>query len=541
MPAYTRSQLAQALLYLRGNPIRFDKHPYMTTMMDSTAMDKLYICSRQVGKSVNICVELLIDPITDDLPIQGLRELYVMPREKQAKQFSVEKLQPMIYGSDPYKEMYTDSSCRKDVFLYTFKDINGKEGHQIYLRAAYQSADAARGVPADKICIDEVQDILPSFLPDILSSSLASPYRKIMKCGTPKSEDNHIEKLWIDAQQHEWAVPCYAHSPVFWNIPLGVENIGPKSVVCSKCKKPINPLEGIWVMTKACTTEDYTEGFHINQLAAELNMTEEKWKYNILGPYGKWTEDKFNNEVLGVSSGKAQQLITEEEMRACLAQPTPLFAMDRNYDDPPRRDVQWFAGVDWGEGRDDGTIVNGKKRYSSFTIFFIGTYDMYGKLNIAHYKKFRGNEASPLFIVDYIVKKMNQWNIVKLAADYGHGWGVIEQVIRGLGGNQRVFTICESATLVKLMQFDAPANRYTINRNEFIARLANAIKRQEINFPKGTEDCFKDFLAERTEFSEEGRKMMYIHRVDEPDDALHALMYLKIAADLQQGRLSVPI
>jgi len=539
MPHYTRSELACAYLRLRDKPLSFDDHPYMVGMLDSTHMDKLYMCSRQVGKSVSIGVELLIDPITDGLPISGLREVYVSPREKTSKQFSVEKLSPMIFESAPYVELYIDSTCRRDVFLYTFKSDSGGEGHQIYLRAAYHSADSARGIPADKICFDEVQDIIPAFLPDIESCTIASPYGMILKCGTPKSEDNHIEQMWQKSVQFEWAVLCTHCSK--WNCPLGSKHIGKEQVVCEYCGLPLNPvLHGTWVLSKNQDTPGAAEGFHINQLASKQNMTLKYWENNILKNLNNWTEDKFNNEILGISSGRAQKLLTDEDMQRCLCQSTPLFPMDRMYDMPPRKDVEWFGGVDWGEGRDEGSINNGKKHFASYTIFYIATYDMYGKLNIAHWKKFKGPEAAPSFLITYIAKKMQDWNIQMLGVDYGHGWGVIEQLITMLGSNERVVSMYESANLTQLMNYKPTARMYTINRNEFIARMVNSIKRQEINFPKGTEGSFPDFTAEFTEYSEQMRQLMYSHRVNEPDDSLHALMYLKIVADLRRGLISVP-
>lgn len=528
----TRAEIAAAVLKLRGKPLSFHDHAYMVGMVNDTHIEKLYMCSRQVGKSVSIAIELLVDPIASNLPIKGLREAYVAPRLEQAKQFSVEKLYPIIYESNTYANLYTDSKCRKDVFLYTFTT-----GHQIYLRAAYRSADAARGIPADKMCIDEVQDIIPAFLPEIDSCTLASPYGKKLKCGTPKSEDNHIESLWQNSLQFEWAVHCKACGK--WNCPLDMENIGKECVVCKYCKKPINPVDhGGWVIGKD-PQRPAMHAFHINQLASRQNMQKEYWENNILRPFNEWPEDKFKNEILGLSSGKAQQLLTEGDLYACHQQFTPLFSMDQMYEDPPRQDVQWFAGVDWGEGREDGDIIGGKKRYASFTVFFIGTYDMYGKLNVVHWKKFKGQEADPDFIVRYILHKMETWNIVQIGVDWGHGWGVIEQLVRGLGGKQRIVSFYESATLLQLLKYDAVANRYTINRNEFIARMCNSIKRKEINFCKGSEGCFPDFTAEKSEYSEQLRQTIYIHRVDEPDDALHALMYLKIVADIHRGFLAV--
>lgn len=527
--ALLRSQAAQLFLTLKKDPLSFKDHPYMPGMIDCTAPRKLYKCSRQVGKSVADCLELTVDPMFTNLPVKAMRSVYVSPSEKQAQQFSIEKLQPMIYESPRYRTMYTDNRSRRDVFLYTLSN-----GAQIYLRAAFKSADRVRGIPADKIVVDEIQDIVPAFLPDIISSALASRYNRVTTSGTPKALENFIEKDWLKSSMGEWAVPCHAHSPVFWNVNLGVGNIGKETLVCSNCGKPINAREGIWVDGQP---NAMTKGFHINQLASVINSEDpEKWKQNIVANFEDWSEDKFYNEILGVSFGHFSQILSAAEMAACTSpnSTSRLFDTSRFYDKPPTTRCRWFAGVDWGSGREEGGFEDGKKKYASFTIMVIGTIDADGKFVVAHFKKFRGKETDPQFCVDYVIRKAREWGVKRVGVDSGYGWGPNEQLIRALGKN-RVIKLLYSGNMAALTKWDNIAWQYTLNRSAFVSRMINLVKRRELVLPKGSEEMHKDFIALKSEYSQQSRRILYTHSQSEPDDTLHASIYCKFAADESRG------
>ena len=152
--------------------------------------------------------------------------------------------------------------------------------------------------------------------------------------------------------------------------------------------------------------------------------------------------------------------------------------------------------------------------------------------------KFKGDETSPEYVVKYIAQAFKKFNLQRIAADWGHGWGVNEQLMKAVSP-EKMFSVFESANLKELFHWDREAWRYTINRNEFLSRMVNSIKRQEIVFPKGCDEMYKDFVAERTEYSEQMRKMLFTHRVDEPDDSLHAAVYCKLAADLTLDKFSL--
>jgi phage terminase large subunit GpA-like protein len=76
--------------------------------------------------------------------------------------------------------------------------------------------------------------------------------------GTPKTEDNAIEKQWQRSSQAEWFIKCEACN--HYNIPHKdydlVKMIGPvrddiseerPAVVCAKCSRPVQPRKGRWV------------------------------------------------------------------------------------------------------------------------------------------------------------------------------------------------------------------------------------------------------------------------------------------------------
>ena len=70
-----------------------------------------------------------------------------------------------------------------------------------------------------------------------------------------------------------------------------------------------------------------------------------------------------------------------------------------------------------------------------------------------------------------------------------------------------------------------------------LAQLFDDIKHQKFAFQEWAEfePFAKDILAEYVEYNERTRTMQYDHPIDQPDDALHSLVYCKLAADISYG------
>jgi len=68
---------------------------------------------------------------------------------------------------------------------------------------AFLNPDRVRGVSADRVGIDEIQDLDITFLPIIRECMSASDLAIRQFTGTPKTLDNTLESLWQESSQAE--------------------------------------------------------------------------------------------------------------------------------------------------------------------------------------------------------------------------------------------------------------------------------------------------------------------------------------------------
>ena len=102
---------------------------------------------------------------------ENYHTLYVAPTGNQVSVFSTDKLDSAIRRSPFIKDHYTDTKTKDQI---SYKELSN--GSKIYLRSAFHSADAIRGISCDQSCIDEIQDIVSDHIPVIeqsMSHSLA--------------------------------------------------------------------------------------------------------------------------------------------------------------------------------------------------------------------------------------------------------------------------------------------------------------------------------------------------------------------------------
>lgn len=522
----SRSDIAKALFRLRDEPLSFEDHRYMIDILNDRSPKLLLKCSRQVGKSTIMSLRGGTNVAITNLGVKGIRQTYVTPSWVQTRTYVIEKLRPLFYDSPRFASLYFDKKTMNNIDTQTFRN-----GAIMFLRAAHFNADRVRGIPTDELQIDEIQDILVSSIPVMESSLDASKLGHEVMSGTPLSDSNPIEEFWRLSTQTEWVVPCHAHTPKIWNIP-SVENIGATGFICKKCGKLLNTEEGRWIDTVPGAA---IKGYHVSQLIVKLKQNPDRWKRDIVFRMEHWPEEKFHNEVLGISMGEAGRPFTTATLQAaCHPQmQTTMWDTSKYYDSPPTKKVRWFAGVDWGEGREQAVYEGSKKKYTSFTIFTIGAYDQNGNFFVAHVKKFKGKEEiKPSYIVDYIAQKFREWNIVKIAADWGFGWGVNESLMTKLGVNN-VVQCYHSSALKDEYSWDSDSYRYVLNRTAIMTHLIHDIQRQKVGFPKWTEfePYAGDFLALFAEYNYNTNTIQYSHSIQEPDDAFHSLLYAKFVAD----------
>ena len=81
-------------------------------------------------------------------------------------------------------------------------------GSLIHFRSAHLSPDRVRGITADQLAIDEIQDILADHIPVILETISHSNYKYQIYAGTPKTYENTLQQQWEKTTQCEFLIKC---------------------------------------------------------------------------------------------------------------------------------------------------------------------------------------------------------------------------------------------------------------------------------------------------------------------------------------------
>lgn len=290
----------------------------------------------------------------------SFKTLYVSATSQQAQVFSADRIKEPIETS-PLLSALTNRILSQNVF---FKQFTNRS--QIRLRYAFLSADRVRGIPADKILIDEVQDIMTENIPVIEECVSHSMFKIMRYAGTPKSLDNTIEVYWqAFSTQNEWLVPCdYCNN---WNN-LGEKNIGKKGVICAKCGKPLHTRHerAQWASMQPRTPYNEErvafEGFRIPQLMVPwIAESEEGWKDLIL-KFEQYPRAKFYNEVLGLSFDLGTRPLKRDQIKACCREAIRMSDLDEWV---TRAGNVTFAGLDWG-CHDDKTRILTRSGFKLF-------------------------------------------------------------------------------------------------------------------------------------------------------------------------------
>jgi hypothetical protein len=504
----------------------FDGRGYLRAIYDSPTKRKLLIAGRQVEKSTllgNMCLaHMLMNPY--------FRVLYVSPSNQQTKTFSRDRIAEPIELS-PFLTQNTNRRLLKNIFEKKF--INRS---QITLRFAFLNADRVRGIPADLVVIDEIQDILLDNVPVIEECASHSQFRRFIYSGTPKSLDNSIEYFWARfSTQNEWVVPCRRHGTPkdkgswHWNI-LDEENIGERGLVCSKCRRPIraDDPDANWASVNPTpNVEDPFEGYRIPQLMVPWI----DWK-SIKNKQRVYSRAKFYNEVLGRSYDAGTRPLTRRDIkRNCWDELSMRFYKDvRQYSGQ----CPIFMGVDWGTGE------------SSYTVVCLGGYLPFApdRFTWFYWHRFEGVESEPRMQLGIIRKLVAEFNVQKIGVDYGGGHWPNDELTRDYGAD-KVKKYQWVGNVKKKIKFDAQLGvpRHLCHRTEVMSDVFNALKRGDVFwFPRWEEfeDPFAmDMLNIFSEFNDRLRMNIYKCAPGRTDDTYHAMVFGFLASFYVKPRADV--
>jgi hypothetical protein len=487
---------------------------------DTPARRILLVCGRQVEKSTLLGNKALaLCCLTP-----AFRVLYVSPSATQTKTFSSDRIREPIETS-PVLRTFTTRMLSQNVFEKQFVNRS-----KITLRYAFLNADRTRGIPADALLLDELQDILSDNIPVIEQCVSHAPEerRRYAYSGTPKSLDNVIEDYRSSrSTQGEWVVPhdCrLGEAGRYWNI-LGEKNIGKKHLICERCGGRLHPMheDAQWAwMVKWDEVYAPFESYRIPQLIVPwLDWAE------LLYNYEHYPRNKFYNECLGISFDTGLRPLTQAEIRACSNEHVHLGDVEKYRTLAYGQDV--FAGIDWGTGE------------SSYTVLCLGTY-MADKFRIFYIHRFVGEETEPDVQLARIEQILRVFNVRLIGVDYGGGFHPNSFLLRKFGP-ERLQKYQYVARLNKKLRWDAKLGRWLAHRTEVMSAVFSAIKRGTIlEFPRWRDfrqPFAQDLLNIHSEYNETLRMIQYDHAPGRPDDSFHAILYCFLVSMIVRPRPDV--
>ena len=455
-------------------------------------------CSRQTEKSTFLANTILYE--ASSWP--DIRMLLVCPRYEQGRVFCRSRLFPSLEQSPLIRRLLIGRTYRRPQMAHVIFE----NGSQLYVRAAYRSADACRGVSADLLMVDEFQDIAAGDLPVLQETLSHSSHGRTILTGTPKLVDNHLEAVFRQSTACEWQVPC---ARCRRGVILDERALGPGGPICPACQQPIDPRCGQWVPRNPAAT--WGAGFWINHLMVPwVNYHE------ILERQRTYDLARFRNEVLGLPTALGDHVVTREELEACSTN-QPMAQSLRDVPAKPRPTL--VAGIDWGGG--------GVSR----TVLVIGFMDQGYAFHVCRFEAF-GAREDPGAVLEAVAQRCRQFQIPFIAADGGGNGHVYNRLLwERLQAKPALFAILYSIADQDPYQ-DGVLYKWTVNRSATIGAMFSRIKKQQVVFPR-VADCgsfLDEFACEMAEYDDINRTVKYTHPATQQDDALHATNYALLLA-----------
>jgi hypothetical protein len=504
LPTRLRSELAQRLLYLDGQPFSLRDYPFFPSIYDGLYQGLLLKCGRQVGKSVSLCNFT----ISESIGIPHFKTLFVSPSQEQTQRFSNTRLAKVVHYSPLVRRHFVSREFSDRTMLRMFKN-----GSEVALSYACDNPDRARGVSSDRNCFDEVQDIMyDSVIPVVNECMGNSDYGYETYAGTPKTLENTIEYLWSISSKTEWIIKCEGCGE--WSYIASVKAIGKTGPICVKCGKLLNPRAGQWYDFNPGSS---LKGFHISQPMLPRNMEKpERWA-RILDKLERYSETKFKNEVLGISDALGARIIGKDELEA--------LCMDYDvYRTPPVGLLEKLkgvvAGIDWSGGGTEGV---------SRTVLWIWGVTAEDRLRTLYHRIYP--VTSPVSIVDDVVEVLLAYGVKLVVGDRGEGH-LANDLVRKALGKHRVHEVHYGNQATPLSWNDK-GQFYTADRTTLMDNYFMVLKRAGIEYPRlqYMREAISDILNIYEEVTTTGKKV-WRHAPTQPDDAFHAQLFGWLAAKI---------
>jgi len=530
-----RTHFLNALLNLKNEPLSYWFLEFWREILNSARLSvavpperrkMVWKNSRQTGKSVNagaLAIGLSVEN-------KNFTTVITQPTDKQISRFSVDILKRMNRDSVITETWYYDNKLNER----QVKNKSYTTGSRIVLANIFSSVLSARGISADFYHADEYQDT-PEHHATIIEEALSrSPFRYMVKSGTPLQPENPLQKEFDRSTGHEWMIKCGKCNT--WNGPLGIKNIGKYGTICYKCGAEIYTRFGIWA---AAQPSAVVKGYHCNELmvppGAEYAAT---WPEIIFKLENKTTLE-FMNEVLGMSYSDNKHPISRQDVIS-VCDPGRCYVRETT-EITPRMKRYAYAGLDWATETRPGRE---KDKIKSFTTLVIGSFipDI-NKIEINYVKRYYDLEFedsnNPIAVTDDIIKWVNAFSVRVLGMDYGAGHKENMRLSNILGYDRTMELQYLGGTDDKVV-YSSAALKWILNRSRVMEDFIEAfVVNKTIRMAKydGETSEYSSDLTTVYKYHDPAKRSLRYGKSG-PDDLFHSLLFMRLAFMFDHDKLS---
>ena len=527
------SQLAEALLSFKGNKVVFGKMYEPQRLLYDLYPQSLTIkAARQVGKSLGLAGRI----VTGSVAQKYFTSLFIAPSQIQTKRWSSGYLD--TFRESPYiSKHFIKQSDPSNVFEKTFTNKS-----KVYLSYGQtsQDMDRVRGLTADLMCLDEVQDIALESIPVAKEILNTSDFGYTMYTGTSKSTAGTLETLWQDSNQMEFCQKCEHCGK--WVIPddgtlMREMMTNPEHLVCPYCKKRFSFYGGQWVAKRneLSSGPGAKFGLHMPQMCFGANNKTRQWadmyekvQSSLTG--NLYTPALIDNEVFGLATDLgATSLSMAEAKRCCLP----------DYHEWAKADMSnvpasilplingihtTVLGVDWSVS---GSI-------GSHTVITVLGVDHSGRMILLYAKKLIA--SSILDQVEEVLACAREYSCKMIASD--RGVGVLQgQLMAQKYGAQRV-VMCNYVSSSARLRWDSAGGFLACDRTRAMDSMMHKMRLGPDRFvtPKWsfTEGYWGDVISIFEEETTVGKRV-YRKQPSIPDDTFHSLTFANLGYQYLTG------
>jgi hypothetical protein len=482
------------------------------------ARSTILLCGRQVGKSLSLSRSEVLDLITTP----NFQALYVAPLQSQAQRYSTLYIKEAINScpfavklqQKEYEGVLADSKIMKAVGHQSFAN-----GAGLQLMYAKTSPDRARGIMADRIDFDEVQDQLFDTIPVITQSLKASRYGIKKFTGTAKTLDNTIERIWQQSSKCEWIMKC-PHCG-YDNIPTkdgGIANMPqPDGMHCinPRCRMRLNVRNGRWVPFHPDRNDSF-RGYHIPQVILPF-MVEHPVNWNLIwNDIQKLPPALVMQEVYGISESSGSRIIDESHIRRQSTLPT-MEILRNNLD----RYVMTLSGVDWGGAEEN-----------SFTVHTIIGVRNDGRVDVLYAQRYYAYDPDRMFV--NIAKAHFLHRCAMMAADYGLGFQNNLIMMHRFGIKVVQMNFVRQNTPLQFHTTNRGDDRWSVDKTSALRAMFMSIKYGRVYFPPYLEfePYTSDLMSPYEHIIETSglSHIVYLRDPARPDDFAMALTFVLMLA-----------